>query len=353
MTLRPFVPSRSLITATCFWVAAAAALGQSPIQRDWAKAPAIARVDAAQDIFAIGDVHGDFKRLAKLLAAAKIVDSVATGSDQPHWIAGKSVVVFTGDLIDKGPDGLAAIALIRAVREDAKRAGGQVIVLMGNHEAEFLASPDSKKVRDFAAELKAAGINPKDVAGCRGELGQFFCSMAFAARVGDWFFSHAGNSGGRTLDKLDSALQTGVDRDGFKTAEITGENSLLEARLGDKGPGGASWFEAERPQRDGQQLLANYASALGAAHIVEGHQPGGVQFTDGARRKRGEMFQWRGLLFLIDTGMSRGVGDSQGAVLHIDTQAGQATAICPTGKLQLIWDAKQASASGSAKPCSK
>jgi hypothetical protein len=51
--------------------------------------------------------------------------------------------------------------------------------------------------------------------------------------------------------------------------------------------------------------------------------------------------------------MSRGVGDSQGAALHIDTQGGQATAICPTGKSLLIWDAKQASASGSAKPCTK
>ncbi len=40
------------------------------------------------------------------------------------------------------------------------------------------------------------------------------------------------------------------------------------------------------------------------------------------------MFQRFGLLFFIDTGMSEGVDDSDGAVLHIDQNGYQAIAMC-------------------------
>ena len=64
------------------------------------------------------------------------------------------------------------------------------------------------------------------------------------------------------------------------------------------------------------------------------------------------MFQRFGLLFLIDTGMSEGVDDSGGAVLHITTQGGeQATAICPDGKKTLLWDTRTRQDVGRAAPC--
>ena len=56
-----------------------------------------------------------------------------------------------------------------------------------------------------------------------------------------------------------------------------------------------------------QQLLASYTAALKVAHIVEGHAPKEAQFPDGEVREQGQMFQWKGLLFLIDVGMSSGV----------------------------------------------
>src|SRR5205823_5571985 len=41
--------------------------------RDWAKYPAIAEVEAKDEIFAIGDVHGDYDRLIKLLKGGKVI----------------------------------------------------------------------------------------------------------------------------------------------------------------------------------------------------------------------------------------------------------------------------------------
>lgn len=302
------------------------------VVRDWAKYPAIVQIDTSEDIFAIGDVHGDYDRLVKLLRAAGIA-----GSDgQANWKAGQAVLIFTGDLIDKGPHSLQVLQLAESLQKAAAIHGGRVIVLMGNHEAEFLADPTEKKVREFARDLQSAGLKPADVAVCRGDVGRFLCSLPFGARAGDWFFSHAGNTGGRTISQLSADIEAGVDLDGFGSRQLLDANSMLEARIGQEGPGGESWFEAEGKQHS-RQVLSRYTAALGVSHLVQGHQHQKIRFEDGQQRNAGQVFQWHGLLFLIDAGMSAGVGDSQGAVLHILRGGSQAVAISADGTKTGIW----------------
>jgi Calcineurin-like phosphoesterase len=322
--------------------------------RDWMKYPAVTQIENADEIFGIGDAHSDFKRLARVMVAAGIIEM--TQPDKPeaaHWRAGHSVLVTTGDMIDKGPRALDVLRLLIAVRADARRAGGEVVILAGNHEAEFLADPAAPKGQEFAKQLKAAHIDPADVGACKSEIGDFLCSLAFAARVGDWFFSHGGNAGGRTVAQLAADLQGGVDRDGYRTKHLIGDDSILESRL--NGEGRAVWMDAGMPDRGERELLADYARALGVAHIVEGHVPSPVAFADGVKRDRGEMFQRFGLLFLIDTGMSEGVDDSGGAVLHITRGAGEekAMAICPDGTKSPLWDNHKKQDIGRAAPCSR
>lgn len=314
---------------------------ENKIVRDWGKYPAIVQIDTNEDIFAVGDVHGDYDRLVKLLTAAKIIDHPAD-PDAVKWTAGRAVLVFTGDLIDKGPHSLQVVQLAASLRKTAAGSGGRVITLMGNHEAEFLADPTEKKVTDFSQDLRGAGLTPAEVSACHEDVGQFLCSLPFGARVGDWFFSHGGNTGGRTIPQLTADFETGVGQDGFASRQLVNANSMLEARLGEEGPGGKSWFEVESPQRTAAQILARYAAALGAAHLVQGHQHQTVRFEDGQQRNTGRIFQWHGLLFLIDVGMSEGVGDSHGAVLHIRHKNGEeASAIYADGTETGIWNSRR------------
>ncbi len=324
--------------------------------RDWAKYPAVAQIAHANEIFAIGDAHGDYVRLAGAMAAAGIIEGRPARPEDARWCAGHAVLVVTGDMIDKGPRAVDVLRLLMAVREDARRAGGNVVILAGNHEAEFLAdtSPDSPapKGRAFAKQLKAAGMDPAQVRACGGEIGEFLCSLPFAARVNDWFFSHAGNAGGRTVAKLTLDLQEGLDREGYRTKQLIGADSLLEARL--NGQGRNVWIDAGMPERGEKELLVDDARALGVKHIVEGHVPSAVAFADGIKRERGEMFQRFGLLFLIDTGMSQGVDDSGGAVLDIAFGGGErATATCPDGKRTLLWDSVANQDVGRAPACAR
>jgi hypothetical protein len=340
-----FIPlAKTLRFILALFIFGGGAYGADKAGRDWKKHPAVVEVDTKQTVFAIGDAHGDPGRMAGVLAAAKLTASAATAPDKVKWTAGKAVLVIPGDMIDKGPDSMGVIALLRALQKDAARQGGQVIITMGNHEAEFLAEPDGKKTKEFQDELKKAGLDPAKVAKGGGDLGEFLCGLPIAVRVNDWFFSHGGNSGNRTIAKLEADIEKGFAANGFATQQLVGDNSILEARLNKKGPGGMAWFYEGSAKTDPKKVLASYAGKLGVHHLVQGHQYGDVKFPDGKDRKEETLFQRYGLLFLIDSGMSHGIegSKSHGGALRIKGPAGQQEAvfICADGKKTTVWDSK-------------
>jgi hypothetical protein len=299
--------------------------------RDFHTSPAVVQVDSDHDILALGDIHGDYDRLVTLLVAARVVASPPTMPDSVDWAAGSAILVITGDFIDKFNHALKVIPFLQALQLSARKVGGDVIVTMGNHEAEFLADPMNSKAAEFIAELTAAGISPVEVAAGKNSIGRFLRDLPIAARVRDWFFCHAGNSGGRTIANLASEIERQVTAMGFGAPILSDDNSILEARLKP-----TPWFEG---MGDPATTLRSYTSALGVAHIVMGHQPGKASFADGTARASGELFQKFGLLFLVDVGMSQGVDNSQGALLRIVGvgAATKVTAYYPDATTKPFW----------------
>jgi hypothetical protein len=57
--------------------------------RDWKKHPAIVEIDMVKDAFTVGDVHGGYERLVKLLAAGKIIDPDPARPDRVSWRANR------------------------------------------------------------------------------------------------------------------------------------------------------------------------------------------------------------------------------------------------------------------------
>ncbi|HVX14406.1 MAG TPA: metallophosphoesterase [Pirellulales bacterium] len=307
--------------------------------RNWRDAPAIVDIQKEVDIVAIGDVHGDYERLIGLLKRVGIVPETPEAPDKVAWSGGETVLVCTGDLIDKGNRSLDVIACFRALRQKAADAGGAVYVTMGNHEAEFLADPeDDEKAEKFLDELDHAGIEPSDIASGndRRGVGKFLLALPLAVRINDWFFAHACDTQGATLANLAREIEDSVNEDGFAADVLVGERGLLEARLKP-----IPWWErdGDSPKRS-EARLRGYADALGIKHFVMGHQPGKAKFSDDSKRKAGEMVQkFDGLIFLIDVGMSSAINKSEGAALKIVSRNGtqSATRIGAHGDPTQLW----------------
>ncbi|MCI0416391.1 metallophosphoesterase [bacterium] len=79
-------------------------------------------------IVAVGDVHGDLSSFVAILKTAQILD--ANGK----WSGGKSILVQTGDVLDRGTQGRQSLDLLMQLEQAAPKQGGRVFPLLGNHE---------------------------------------------------------------------------------------------------------------------------------------------------------------------------------------------------------------------------
>lgn len=80
-------------------------------------------------VVAVGDLHGDFSAWRDILHSANLVDN------NGHWTGGHTILVQTGDAVDRGPNSLEIIRDLMRLQKEAARAHGQVIAMIGNHEA--------------------------------------------------------------------------------------------------------------------------------------------------------------------------------------------------------------------------
>ncbi len=122
-----------------------------------AVAVALAPLDAAQSperIVAIGDIHGSYDGLTTILKRTGLVD------DQLKWTGGRTVLVQTGDYTDRGTDVRKVMDLLMQLEKDAKSAGGQAIVLAGNHEMMNVMGD----LRDVTPEICATFASDKSEA---------------------------------------------------------------------------------------------------------------------------------------------------------------------------------------------
>jgi hypothetical protein len=91
--------------------------------------PESGELTGVDSLYAVGDVHGEYDHLTRLLGNAGLID------DDTHWIGGTRHVAFLGDLFDRGSDVTRTLWLLYRLEREARSAGGGAHVVLGNHEA--------------------------------------------------------------------------------------------------------------------------------------------------------------------------------------------------------------------------
>ena len=118
--------------------------GRTPAAQSIIESPCDIRT--SERVVAIGDVHGAYDQFVAILRSAGLIDR------RDRWIGGRSRLVQTGDVLDRGSDSRKVIDLLRRLEREAASAGGRVHALLGNHEFMRLVG-DWRYVS--AGELKA------------------------------------------------------------------------------------------------------------------------------------------------------------------------------------------------------
>jgi hypothetical protein len=110
--------------------------------------------------FVVGDVHGELDGLREILRHAGLID------ERDSWAGGGSLLIQTGDVIDRGPRSRESVRLLRELQLQAPLTGGQVVRLCGNHELMLLQGsyhyanfPDPERLaREIGEEILAGTI---------------------------------------------------------------------------------------------------------------------------------------------------------------------------------------------------
>ncbi len=183
-------------------------------------------------IVALGDLHGDIQRLTAILQSAKLVNA------ENRWTGGDAFLVVTGDFLDRGTHVREVMDLLMELEKKAPKAGGRVLVLLGNHEmmnltgdlryvtpeiyatfaddkseerqeraykkfmktnqreAKKLGLPEPEDTPEFRQEWMethpAGFVEYREALGPKGKYGRWIRNLPAVVRVGDIIFVHGG-----------------------------------------------------------------------------------------------------------------------------------------------------------------
>jgi hypothetical protein len=307
-------------------------------------APALASAAQPARIVAVGDLHGDYQAWVTIARAGGIMDP------RGHWAGGRTTLVQMGDILDRQPDSLKIVRSLQQLEKEAPRAGGRVVVVLGNHEAmnllgdfryttpgEFaaFAGPNSAAIRDRVYDQNRAAIEkaaqasnpaatPQQIRAAwiaqhplgwvehklawspSGELGKWATRNPAIVKIGGTLFVHGGISAEYAklpLNEVNKRVQAAM------AAGDGSPSTILDDPLG------PLWYrglvmrdpDAEHaraqaapnaPQLTPEQELDAALAAYGADRLVIAHTPDlkGIELLYGGRLAR------------IDTGDSRAYG---------------------------------------------
>ena len=193
-------------------------------------------------IVAIGDIHGDFQILLKVLKKLGIINN------ENNWIAGNTYLVQLGDIVDgrsrigewKGDNEKQIIEFLLFLDQKARAYHGRVITLIGNHEIMNMIGNYS-----YASEngiKKMGGIQGrKSFFNSKNSIfRKFVLNSYLVVKIGDWIFCHAGftdqKSSAYTIPYINNMFKQFIQNKLNNNAEkkfinlVLGNNGILTYR---------------------------------------------------------------------------------------------------------------------------
>lgn len=317
-------------------------------------------------IVVVGDLNAAYDALEEILRGTKLVNR------RLEWIGGRAELVQLGDIFNRGDGATRALTLLLRLRREARRQGGRVTVLLGNHEVmtalrhegyctegEYLAFATAAERRAWPARVQRAlrrlvrqrphgvvlPIEPRLEAwkiehvpgrtalrralGPHGKLGRALRALPVAHLSQGALFVHAG-----LLPAWAKLGLQGLDRAAQQDWAAGGRGlwTLPKTGLFRSGRGPLWDRSLVRGGLEARRALAQSLALLGAERMIVGH----TQTASLAGGREGHIHvQAGGRLVSVDVGLASGPRAPR-AALVLEGRAGHEWT--PQGT-RLLWNA--------------
>lgn len=213
-------------------------------------------------VFVTSDPHGHRQLLTETLQAAELVD------DAESWSGGDASLWVLGDLMDRGPDGIGTVDLVMRLQREASDAGGEVGVLLGNHEVLALgmhrfaarAVEGDHRVQSFVLSWQANGGHISDQAALTDEHVAWMSDLPAMVDHDGHLLLHSDTNAyleyGESIDEINTAVSEVLHCDDIE-----------------------AWWECLHrmttrhvfARQDGREAAEQMMSTLGVRRMVHGH----------------------------------------------------------------------------------
>jgi hypothetical protein len=240
-------------------------------------------ITTAGNIFVVGDIHGRYDALVNLLINNKIINS------ELKWIFGEGQLVLLGDVFDRGDLVTETLWFLYDLQFQARRSGGNVHLLLGNHEIMALTGDDRYLNNKYNYFTQYTQIYYFQLFEKNTVLGKWLRSQNIIVRINDFLFVHAGISPNFAIydfaySDVNSTVRKYLNSD-YRIGKGSPESIIL-------GPFGPQWYRCyfsdninnndnDNDKYDGndnkgmpevtQQFVDDYLYSKGLKRMILGH----------------------------------------------------------------------------------
>ncbi|MBE9467313.1 MAG: metallophosphoesterase [Bacteroidetes bacterium] len=229
--------------------------------------PETAKYNNVEKIMVIGDIHGEYDYLLKLLRNTKVID------EKNNWIWGHGHIVFCGDIFDRGNNVTESLWLINQLEKKAKKKGGRVHFLLGNHEIMALNDDARYLSPKYCFICNRFELNYSNLYNKKSVMGRWLRSKNTVIKINDILFTHAGISPKIAENKLSIDSINKTVRNYLDEPKKSLRKPITNLVIGNEGP---LWYRGYimnlyNYKKISNQEIDEILNFYNASHIIFGH----------------------------------------------------------------------------------
>ena len=271
--------------------------------------PEKATFTKVKNIAALSDIHGQYDLAVELLKNNKIIDK------NLNWNYGKGHLVIVGDIFDRGKKVNEMLWLVYHLENQAKKKGGKVHFLLGNHEYMVLHQDVRYINEKYKTTTSLLNLSYDELYSNKTVLGRWLRSKPTIIKINNSIFVHGGISKDFlaqrdfNIEAINEMMRKSIDRTKIEMKSTNfydkyyGKKSLI-------------WYRGYFNDHLADTEISDILQQIESDHIVVGHCSNEevVQLFDGkiygvdSSLKNGKYGE---ILFIENNEYSRGTLDGQ------------------------------------------
>ncbi len=215
-------------------------------------------------ILAISDIESGYKTFRDFLISSKVIDN------NLNWTFKNGHLVLVGDFVDRGFSTTHVLWFIYKLEQDAKKQGGYVHYILGNHELKNMQGnyeSASPKYFHVAAILER---QQNELYNLNSFIGKWMASKNSVELINGNLFVHGGlhpdlADSKLNLDEINQIVRSNYYKPFYPKAEKNIEHLLVSTHTG------ISWYRGYFKDDLTQEQINNGLDKFNAKSVIVGH----------------------------------------------------------------------------------